>query len=76
MKLFAYHDAAGQISSLLAANAPDGITLMAAAEPGQFVSEVEFESLSELRGEELMVQLREMQRSSIVEPGRRSLRRR
>jgi hypothetical protein len=76
MRVFAYHDAEGRITSLLAVNAPQGITLMAAGKPGEFVSEISAEDLSELTGTELMDRLREVGASSLVDHGSRQLRHR
>jgi hypothetical protein len=41
MKVFVHHDAAGTIRSLVAVDAPEGVSLMLQPRPGQFVAEVE-----------------------------------
>ena len=40
MKIYAYHDAAGNIHSLVSLHAPEGFEVYIAPKPGEFVSEI------------------------------------
>jgi hypothetical protein len=76
MKVFAYHDPQGRISSLLASNGPEGLTLVAAAKPGELISEISADDFAELSGTSLISKLQETMASFEVVPHTTTIRRR